>query len=180
MPTIQANVPVLDTPRLRLRGYAVADFPAMLAMGQDPQVYRFLTGQPDTGEGVWNRLLRAAGHWALQGYGFWAVEEKASGQFIGTVGLAEFLRGIEPPTVPATPEIGWVLAPRTHGQGYATEAVAAVLPWADAFFGPRRTTCLIHPDNVASLRLAARFGYREYARAAYEGEPCVLLERWAE
>ncbi len=175
---MQANVPELDTPRLRLRGHTVADFPALLAMAQQPDFYRYLGGKPATPEAVWHRLLRAAGHWALQGYGFWAVEEKASGQCLGAVGLAELRRGIEPETASVTPEIGWVLAPAAHGRGYATEAVTVALAWADAHFATARTMCIIDPDNVASLRLAARFGYREYARAAYEGGPIVLLERW--
>ena len=175
---VQANVPELHTPRLRLRGYAVTDYAPMLAMAQEPDFYRYLGGQPGTPEAVWHRLLRAAGHWALQGYGFWAVEEKASGQCIGAVGLADLRRGIEPDTVPVTPEIGWVLAPAAHSRGYATEAVTAALAWADVHFETGRTMCIIAPDNVASLRLAARFGYREYARAEYESGPIVLLERW--
>ena len=112
------------------------------------------------------------------GYGPWAIEEKASGQFIGTVGLFDFKRNIEPALGDA-PEVGWVLAPRAHGQGYASEAVAAALAWAENYFGPVRMVCLIHPENVSSLRVAAKFDFCEYARTTYKGEPGVLLERRA-
>ena len=177
-PALQPNVPELLTPRLRLCGYALADYAPMLAMAGQPEFYRFLGGQPGTPETVWHRLLRSAGHWALQGYGFWAVEERASQQFVGTIGLADLRRGLEPETDPVTPEIGWALAPATHGRGYATEAVAAALAWADGHFATPRTMCIIHPQNTASLHLAARFGYREHGRTLLDNEPIVLLERW--
>ena len=63
---------------------------------------------------------------------------------------------------------------------YATEAVAAAQAWGDAHVGGARTVCLIHPDNQPSLRIAEKFGFREYARTTYKGEPGVLLERPAQ
>lgn len=73
--------------------------------------------------------------------------------------------------------MGWVLAPHAHGQGYASEAVAAALDWGDAHFRGGRIVCLIHPDNAASLRVAAKFNFREYARPTYKDAPGVLLAR---
>ena len=169
-------VPVVETARLILRGYQPSDFEALLAMCQEPDYYRYLTPGPMPAEEVWGILLRSAGHWALLGYGFWAVEEKASGRFIGSIGFLDRKRNIDPP-IGDTPEIGWVLAPAVHGRGYASEAVAAALAWADIRFGQVRTMCIIHPDNAASLRVAAKFGYREYARTTYHDGPILMLER---
>jgi RimJ/RimL family protein N-acetyltransferase len=61
--------------------------------------------------------------------------------------------------------------------GYATEAMTAVLAWA----GPAhpRTVCIIDPDNLASLRVAARLGYREIGRVDYKGQPILVFERVA-
>jgi len=70
-----------------------------------------------------------------------------------------------------------VLATWAHGQGYAGEAVAAALAWGDAWFKGPRTVCMIDPDNAASLRVAARAGYAEYARTDYRDSPIVLLQR---
>lgn len=176
IPTPHHEVPVLETARLHLRGYQPSDFAVWMAMHQDPDYYRYLSGSALPAEEVWTRMLRLIGHWTLLGYGFWAVEEKASGRFIGAVGFADFQRDIEPP-LGAAPEMGWVLAPATHSQGYASEAVAAALRWGEAHFGPGRMVCLVHPDNEPSLRVAARFGFREYARVLYKGQPGVLLER---
>ncbi|WP_400192954.1 GNAT family N-acetyltransferase [Hymenobacter sp. B81] len=176
LPPLPDHIPVLETPRLRLRGYRSSDFPAYVAMWQHPDFYRYLAPQPLPEEDIWGILLRAAGHWALQGYGFGAVEEKASGEFIGAVGFADRHRALDPPSNGA-PEIGWVLAARTHGRGYATEAVQAALAWGDAHFGGARTMCIMHPDNVASRRVAEKFGYREFARTLYKNALTVLLER---
>jgi RimJ/RimL family protein N-acetyltransferase len=71
--------------------------------------------------------------------------------------------------------MGWVAAPAVQGRGLASEAVAAALAWVDRSWP--RTVCLIHPDNVPSLRLAERHGYRPYQRTSYKGEPTVLHER---
>ena len=76
------------------------------------------------------------------GFGHWAVEEKASGDFIGDLGFADFKRDIQP-SIQGLPELGWVLASRAHGKGYATEAVRAAIAWgaahrvqADRMFDP--------------------------------------------
>jgi RimJ/RimL family protein N-acetyltransferase len=125
---------------------------------------------------VWSKLLRYAGHWAWLGFGYWAVEEKASGRFVGDVGFADFKREIEP-SLEGMPELGWVLAPWSHGRGYATEAAQAALGWSDAHFGTARTVCIVAPEHLASLRVAEKCGFREVQRMTYKGEPTVLLAR---
>jgi RimJ/RimL family protein N-acetyltransferase len=109
-------------------------------------------------------------------FGFWAIEEKSAGAFVGEVGFAEFKRELEPPIL-GVPEIGWVLAPRVHGQGYATEAVRAVVAWGDERFGSARTVCLIHPENLRSVRVAEKCGYKEFQRTTYKGQETILFER---
>ena len=168
--------PVLETSRLRLRGFRADDFDAWVALSRTPAFYRYLTPEAMPAEEIWRLLLRSAGHWVVMGFGFWAVEERASGRFVGGVGFLNLKRALDPPLGDA-PEIGWVLDPAVHGRGYASEAVAAVLAWGAGHFGPVRTVCIIHPENAASLRLAAKFGYREYVRTTYHAGPIVLLER---
>ena len=175
-PIAQPIAPLLETSRLRLRSFRAEDFATWFAFSREPAYYRYFGNEPMPEEEVWKLLLRSVGHWGVMGYGFWAVEEKASGRFVGAVGFLYLLRALEPPLGDA-PEIGWVLDPACHGQGYASEAVEAVLAWGHNHFGPVRTVCIIHPENTASLRLAAKFGYREYARTTYHAAPIVLLER---
>jgi RimJ/RimL family protein N-acetyltransferase len=169
------NVPVLETPRLRMRAHSTEDFPALKAMWSAEAVTHYIGGKPMRPDECWTRLLRYRGLWPLLGYGYWAVEEKASGRFIGDVGFADFHRMIEPPIV-GLPEIGWVLGPQFHGLGYASEAVAAALEWLDAE-KPQRSVCIIDPANAPSLRLAAKYGFREYARTVFMGNEVLLLER---
>ncbi|MFN3524405.1 MAG: GNAT family N-acetyltransferase [Phenylobacterium sp.] len=168
--------PPLDTERLTLRGHTVEDFAESAAMWGDPEVTRFIGGRPFSAEEVWSRLLRYAGHWALKGYGYWVVRERGSGRFVGEVGFADFRRAIEPPLGEA-PEAGWVLSPWAHSKGFGSEAVRALHAWGDKAFGGARTVCLIAPENAPSLALAARVGYREYARSTYHDAPTILLER---
>jgi RimJ/RimL family protein N-acetyltransferase len=103
------------------------------------------------------------GHWQLMGFGYWAIEEKDSGDFVGEAGLADFKRGISP-AFDDKPELGFALASRFHGKGYATEAVGAVLAWADARDAISETVCMIDPENGASLRVVEKLLRRESRR----------------
>ena len=169
-------VPVIETERLFLRVQTKEDFPAFAAMWADPVVTRYIGGAPLTEEDAWAKFMRIAGHWALLGFGFWGIFERESGRRIGEAGILDVKRDIAP-SFHGVPEIGWGLLPEMHGKGYATEAVQAILGWAENHFGKVRMVCIIHPDNAPSLAVAARTGFREQTRSTYKGEPIVLLER---
>lgn len=176
MPTSSLNIPVLETERLILRAHRADDFADCLALWSDPHVTRFIGGRPSTQEEVWSRLLRYVGHWSLLGFGYWAIEDKATGRFIGETGFADFKRQIEP-SLDGMPEAGWALSPSAHGKGYATEAVREILQWSDAHFGPIHTACIIAPENEASIRVAEKCGYREFQRTAYKDSPTIMYVR---
>jgi RimJ/RimL family protein N-acetyltransferase len=174
-------VPVIETERLRLRGHRPEDFAESAAMWADPVVTRYIGGKPLTEEDVWARLLRYVGHWAWMGFGYWVVEEKASGDFAGEVGLSDWKREIEP-SLKGVPEVGWVLATRAHGKGYAREAVRAVIAWGDANVSTAnavlaRMVCIIHPEHVRSIRVAEKCGFQQVQRTTYQGEPTILFFR---
>jgi RimJ/RimL family protein N-acetyltransferase len=172
------DIPVIDTARLRLRGHSPSDLAPSVAMWQLPEFYQHLAGKPLPEEEVWTKMLRHLGVWYLYGYGFWAIEEKATGHFIGVVGFGEWQRNITP-SIKGFPEVGWVLAPHTHGQGYGLEAAQAALAWGDVHLPQTRTVCLIDIGNLPSLRLAAKVGYQEIDRLLYKGVAVVMLERFA-
>jgi RimJ/RimL family protein N-acetyltransferase len=79
----------LETERLRLRMFRETDLDAHAAMSADPEVMRYLgaTGEPLTRLDAWRQMAMFLGHWQLRGYGVWAVEERASGTFVGRIGL---------------------------------------------------------------------------------------------
>jgi RimJ/RimL family protein N-acetyltransferase len=176
LPESAGPAPVIETNRLRLRGHGPGDFADSADMWCDRLVYRYITGRPALESELWARILRYAGHWALLGFGYWLVEEKATGRFVGEVGFGHYKREIEPP-LNGMPEIGWVLASSMHGKGYATDAVRAALAWGDANFGSVHTACIVDPENLVSLRLAAKFGYRELKRTTYLGDPTIMFTR---
>ena len=161
-------VPELETDRLRLRAHRIEDFGELAAVWSDPIVVRHFGGHPLTREDAWARLLRYAGHWALLGFGFWAIEERDSGSYVGDIGFARFQREIEPP-LPDVPEIGWVLASRVHGKGYATEAAMAVLAHGLETVGLERIIAVVMPANVASCRVVEKAGMKFEGTATYYG-----------
>jgi RimJ/RimL family protein N-acetyltransferase len=171
-----AAVLTIETARLRLRGHRVEDFGDCAAMWGDPAVVRHIGGRPFTAEETWGKILRYAGLWSLLGFGYWAIEETDGGRFVGEVGFADFKRAIEP-SFAGAPEIGWALASWAHGAGFATEAVGAAVAWGDEHLAVARTVCLIDPDNAASIRVAEKCSYREFARTTYKDHPTILFER---
>jgi len=170
------DVPVIETERLTLRGHRLDDFEALAAMWADPAVARFIGGKPSARDESWARLLRYAGHWQLLGFGYWAVELKEGGRFVGDVGFANWQRDITP-SLEGMPEGGWVFVPEAQGRGIASEAVGAALGWMSRRFGGTTTTCIIGAENAASIRVAERNGYREFTRTEFKGSPVIQFRR---
>ncbi len=166
----------LATERLSLRVHRVGDFDECYEMWSDPIVTRYIGGRPSTREETWSRVLRYIGHWEALGFGYWVLRERDTGRFVGEAGFADYRRDLQP-SIDGVPEIGWALAPWAHGRGLGTEAVRAVVAWGDDVFGDGRTVALIDPENVASIRVAAKCGYHEIARTTYKGQPSLLYER---
>jgi RimJ/RimL family protein N-acetyltransferase len=166
----------IETERLILRRHRLDDFAHSAAMWADPAVTRHIGGKPFSQEESWARFLRYLGHWSLLGFGYWAIEEKATASFVGEAGFADFKRDIQP-SIQGVPELGWAFVPRVHGQGYATETVRAALRWGEAHIESGRTVCMIHPENLPSIRVAEKCGYREYGRTTYKQQPVILFAR---
>ena len=170
------TAPTLETRRLTLRAHRRDDFEESFAMWSDPIVTRYIGGKPSTEQQAWSRLLNYAGHWALMGFGYWALEEKATGRFVGELGFANFRRDIAP-SMRDAPELGWALASPFHGHGFATEAVRAAVAWGDERFAAARTVCLIDEENVASVRVAEKCGYGVFERTVFNERPTLFLAR---
>ena len=113
----------MSTPRLLMRRWRAADRAPFAAMNVDPEVMRYFpTVRDEASSNALVDLLES--RFETQGYGLWALERRAEGDFIGFTGLN--------PLPPGTPggdgmEIGWRLASHAWGQGYATEAARVAL-----------------------------------------------------
>ncbi|WP_282027903.1 GNAT family N-acetyltransferase [Ruegeria faecimaris] len=145
------HIPRLKTERLILRAPCEDDFSALEAFfASDASKF---VGGPKRADETWRTLALLLGHWTLRGYGYWAVEEKGAGKYIGHVGLWF------PHSWPE-PEIGWTLMSSATGKGYATEAALAARTYAYDVLGWDTAISLIDPDNLASRAVADRLGAR--------------------
>lgn len=170
------SAPAIETKRLRLRGHDLADYADCVAMWSDLAVVRYTIREPSPPQRTWLRMLGYRGHWAWLGFGYWAVEEKVSGRYIGELGFADFKRATRL-SLEGMPEIGWVLAPWAQGNGFATEALRAAIAWADEQIQSRRTVCIIHRENQRSFRVAEKLGYDVVLQAPSDAEPEAILAR---
>jgi RimJ/RimL family protein N-acetyltransferase len=167
MTALLTHVPVIETERLVLRGWDEADFPTIAALFADEETMRFLGGVMDAPT-AWRAVATQIGHWAMRGYGFFALEEKSTGACIGWCG----------PWFPhgwPDKEIGWSLVREARGKGYATEAADASLRFAYTELGWSSAISLIDKDNTASIATAARLGAtREQANITVTDFSCDL------
>lgn len=170
------EIPEVHTTRLRLRAHSAEDLDAALGIWQRPDVYQVFTGEPLNRSDVWLRLLRYNGLWDLLGYGYWALEERASGRYVGQLGFADYKRGLVG-FDGRYPEAGWVIDPEFAGQGFATEAMSAACEWLDATGLHTRSYCLIGPDNERSIRVARKLGFRFGLEVSLGGEAVELHTR---
>ncbi len=153
MPMI--DIPVIRTERLRLTAFDDRHFEAYASMLADPDSTRFVgDGEPLDRMNAWRSMAMLLGHWALRGYGMWAVELAETGEFIGRVGLHR------PEGWPDL-ELGWMLMANRRGHGYATESARAARDFAFESVGAERLVSLIRSNNRAAERVARRLGGRQ-------------------
>jgi len=143
--------PTLETERLNFRMLRASDFPIYETWCANIDVMRYIGGKTLDRIMAWRNLSNLVGHWGLLGYGYYAVEEKATGRFIGRVGFTN---------QPGWPgfELGWTIAPECQGKGYATEAARMLLPYAFDRLDQAHVISLIHKDNHPSRRVAEKLG----------------------
>lgn len=143
---------ILQTDRLILREIDIEkDLDAWTDMMSDEDTVRFIGGQTLDRAGSWRQMATLIGHQHVRGYGFWAVEEKSTGEFIGRVG----------PWFPEgwpEPEIGWTIHRKHTRKGYAKEAGAACVDYVFNRLGWNRVIHVIAEDNIGSIKTAEAIG----------------------
>jgi len=164
------DIPTLETARLRMRAFRVDDLDAYAAMCADPEVMRFLgTGVTLDRSEAWRSMAGFLGHWALRGYGMWALEEKQTGTLVGRSGF------LNPEGWPGF-ELGWTLGRPSWGKGFATEAARRALDYAFEDLGRERVISLIRPANTPSMRVAERLGMVRAGEVELLGGPAFVYE----
>lgn len=167
MSAVTFSIPVLETERLIMRAPQESDFAAEASFfASDASQF---VGGPLKPHQTWRSLATFLGHWVLRGYGFWALEEKATGAYAGRVGLWFPEGWLER-------EIGWTLMPDATGKGYATEAAIAARAYAYDTLNWDTAISQIARDNAASKAVATRLGAR--FEKTYEDPMFGLMEVW--
>lgn len=168
--TFSISVPHLQTERLTLREYRREDFDAFADHLANPVSSAHLG--PSDRHTAWRIFCSHAGLWLIHGAGWWAVEERQTGQLVGSVGA--FFRP-ESPVI----ELGWNTFIAFGGQGYASEAAAAALHHALEIRREPKVRALIATANASSLRVAQRLGLTYEADTELHGKAigCYTRER---
>jgi RimJ/RimL family protein N-acetyltransferase len=178
----------VDTARLRLRQWRESDREPFAALNADPAVMEFFLSplsreSSDASIDAWQSQLDS------RGWSNWALELKASGELLGFTGLS-----IPRRVLPFSPcvEVGWRLARKHWGQGYATEAARAALEVGFARLDLPEIVSFTTAGNVRSRAVMERIGMRD-ARQDFEypgfpeGHPLrrhclyrIAREEWAQ
>ena len=146
---LSAELPVIETARLRLRAPRLSDFNAWAEIFTGPA--RPYLGGPFDRDDAFTEFAATCGLWLLRGHGLWTVEPKAGGEVLGFV-----LIGFEPGD--QVPELGYLFRPEAEGKGHATEAARALRDHAVGPMGLENLVSYIDPANPRSVRVAERLG----------------------
>lgn len=163
----------IETDRLILRPLAPEDVENHIALMADPKVAATLTpdGKVRSAAEEWRAAASYIGHWMIRGYGFFSVDEKATGEWVGRVGPWK------PGGWPAL-ECGWSIRSQHWGKGYAPEAAIAATRWTFKKFPDlQRIISVIEPSNVNSQAVALKIGETKTSETFDYGE--FTLDIWA-
>jgi len=162
----------LHTARLRLEPLTHRHLEGVYAMDSNPEVARYVDGEPATLQQTIDWISRVERCWAAWGFGWWAFIELEGGLVVGT-GCIQYSRyeadfPVDPNCLRANPlELGWRLRRDSWGRGLASEAAAEMTRFAFERLDATELIAIAHPDNLASIRVMERL------RMSYRG-----LERW--
>jgi RimJ/RimL family protein N-acetyltransferase len=158
---LDSNSHVIETDRLRLRMFRPEDLNDFAALLRDPEVMRYVEdGKPKDRAVAEKALSSIIAHWRRHGFGRWAVEEKASGEFVGFGGLRSLF---------GTPEVVYHLAKAHWGKGFATELGRASLSYGFNEHRFARIVAIAKPGNAASIHVMQKLGMHLEMETSYYG-----------
>ncbi|MFK7957658.1 MAG: GNAT family N-acetyltransferase [Lysobacterales bacterium] len=145
---------MIETERLILRPVDPdKDFDGWAKAMADANTMKYLGSAPLDRAKAWRNMAMVMGHWQIRGFGFFSVEEKTTGDWVGRVG----------PWYPVgwpKAEVGWLTSPEHLRRGFAAEAAKASIQYAFGELGWPEVTHVILDGNVASVSVAEKVGSR--------------------
>ncbi|MDD1794792.1 GNAT family N-acetyltransferase [Enterovibrio sp. ZSDZ42] len=146
----------METSRLILRRWKSEDYQPFARLNSDPEVMRYFPSTLSRHESDM-QATRLQSLILKRGWGFWAIELKATGQFIGFVGLHYQHEASGIPNAPFV-EIGWRLLAEYWGEGYASEAAQQSLHFAFQELGASEVYAFTALQNIPSQRVMLKLG----------------------
>jgi RimJ/RimL family protein N-acetyltransferase len=159
----------IETERLLLRQWREGDLKAYARICADTEVMRYLPATLSREESA-EQMAGFVRHWEERGFGLWAVEEGASGEFIGFVGL---MRHDDWPEGEHRTEVGWRLGRAHWGRGLATEGALASVRYGFEGLGLARIISITLPENAASRRVMEKAGLTYRGETRWRGHDVV-------
>ena len=144
----------LETPRLLLRRWQIADQEPFATLNGDPETMKFFL-QPLNRSESDSLIERYEKHFEEQGFGMWALQSKKTRDLIGATGL---LRVTFAAHFTPTVNIGWRLARQHWGNGYATEAAVEALRFGFEKLNLPEIVAFTLPQNTSSRGVMERLG----------------------
>ena len=160
---------VMETRRLVVREWRDEDLDPLAALLGDPETMRYYP-RPHTRQEARDWIERNRARHRLNGFGMWAVEDRATGEFVGNCGPAvQIVEGL------AEVEIGWHVIRSRWRQGIAAEAASAVRDYAFGPLGLRRLIALVRPENEPSAGVARKIGMAVEREAVFHDLPHLVF-----
>jgi ribosomal-protein-alanine N-acetyltransferase len=160
-----SDFPKLNTERLVLREILPSDAASLLAIHGDPETMKWFGTDPilDIHQAqqlvqnfaAWRELPNPGTRWGIQVAGEWAL--------VGSCGLFKWNRAWK------SCSLGYELARAAHGQGYMQEALLRIIDWGWREMSLNRIEAQVHPDNLASLRVLEKLGFKQEGRMRQGG-----------
>lgn len=150
--------------RLILRPFDANDIPVFAKMSADERVMKYVaSGTQDFAE-VSETISYFLSHLKRYGYGVMAIHDKASKDLVGYCGFNHHnIDGKE------YVELGYRIIPEFWGKGYATEAAGKMLDYAFNDLKLPELISIIHPEHMASIKVATKIGMKTLKRTKYQG-----------
>jgi ribosomal-protein-alanine N-acetyltransferase len=170
-------IPTRNSERLTLRPFVEADaVPLQRIMGQPDMLQYFPNSNPPEIDRVERLINYQLEHWEQYGYGWWAiefVEEKETRPFIGWAGL-QYLPDTD------EVEVAYMLGRDYWGRGLATEVAREALEYGFEQLKEHEIVGIVHPENIASIRVIEKLGMSFDIRKPYFGMDCFRYALTAE
>ena len=164
------GAPILETQRLKLREFNQDDLDDLAAMVADGDQMTFYP-RPKTRDEASAWISRNLSLYKECGFGSWFIESLPSSGFLGYCGI----RPLTLDEGTAEIEIGWHIRKTVWNQGIATEAATAVRDLAFTSFALSRLVAIVHPDHIASRRVAENIGMHvEKTTILDDGYPAAI------